>query len=83
MWLSHAVSDEALGGCFDLSRDNPTSVYDVFPVDGLGQLCPLLLASLPETRASEPEVKKICTPFLTQEVSEQLDAFLIIEQRVK
>lgn len=83
MRLSHTVPDEALGGCFDLPRDNPTSVNDVLPVDDLGQLRPPLLARLPEPRASKPEVEEVCTPFLAQEVTEQLDAFLVIEQRVK
>lgn len=78
MRLSHTVSDEALRGCFDLPGDNPTSVYNVLPVDGLGQLGPLLLAGLPEPRASKPEVEEVCTPFLEQEVSEQLDAFLVV-----
>lgn len=78
MWSSHTVSDEALGGCFDLPGDNPTSIYYVLPVNGLGQLGPLLLAGLPEPRARKPEIEKVCTPFLTQEVSEQLDAFLVI-----
>lgn len=85
VWMrpSNTVSDEALGGSFDLSGDNPASVYNVLPIDGLGKLCPLLLAGLPEARASKPEVKEVCTPFLAQEVSEQLDAFLVIEERVK
>lgn len=78
MRLSHTVSDETLSGCFDLPGDNPASVHDVLPVHGLGQLCPLLLAGLPETRAGKPEVEEVCTPFLAQEISEQMDAFLVV-----
>ena len=74
----HAVSDEALGGRFDLPGDNPTSVYDVLPVDGLGQFPLLLLTGLPEPRAGEPEVEKVRTPFLAQEISKQLDAVLVV-----
>lgn len=83
MRLSHAVSDEALGGSFDLPGDDPISIYDILSVDSLGQLCPLLLAGLPKPRAGKPEVEKVCTPFLTQEGSEQLGAFPVVQEGVK
>lgn len=83
MRLSNTLPDEALGGCFNLPGNDPTSIHDVLPVDGLGQLCPLFLTRLPEARAGKPEIQKVRAPFLAQEVPEELDAFLIVEQRVK
>lgn len=83
MRLSYTLSDEALGGCFNLPGNDPTPVDDVLPVDGLGQFCPLLLTRLPEARAGEPEIQKVRAALLAQEVPEELDAFLIVEQRVK
>lgn len=79
MLLSHAVPDEALGSCFDLPRDNPTSIYDVLLVDGFGQLCPFLLAALSEPGARKPKVQQVCTPFLAEKVFEQLSAILVIQ----
>ncbi|TNN46181.1 hypothetical protein EYF80_043610 [Liparis tanakae] len=83
MRLSNTVPDEALGGGFDLPGDDPAAVDNVLPVDGLGQLCPLVLARLPEPRAGEPEIEKVRAPFLAEEVSEELDALLVVQERVK
>lgn len=83
MRLSHAVSDEALGGSFDLPGDDPIPIYNILSVDSLGQLCPLVLAGLPEPRAGKPEVEKVCTPFLAQEGFEQLGAFPVVQEGVK
>lgn len=83
MWLSHAVSDEALRGRFDRPGDDAGPVHYVLPVDDLGQLGPLVLAGLPEARAREPEVDQVFAPFLTQEAPEQVGAILVVQERVK
>ncbi|TNN68044.1 hypothetical protein EYF80_021689 [Liparis tanakae] len=86
--LGHAVSDEGLGGRFDLPGHDAAVVQDVFLIDGLRQLDLLLLVALggfqfAEAAAGEPEVQHVAARLLPEEHPEQVDALLVVQEGVE